>query len=323
MMQTKPHILTHTWALALGALVCCVLWGSAFPGVKIGYTLLSIPAGDGAAQIVFAGSRFMLAGGMVIAAGSLGARRFLHPTRKSLPKVICLSLFQTMLQYFFYYIGLAHTTGVNAAVIVAANVFFAILFSVFVFRLERMSVRKICGCLVGFAGVVTVHLSSFGAGVHLNLLGDGFILLCTVASGVSSVLMKRYSDAGESPMMLSGWQFLAGGAVMWLAGTVGGGTLAVPTPAGLGILVYLAFVSAAAYTLWSMLLKYHPVSRVTVFGFLNPVCGVLLSALLLHESGAFSWDTLCALVLVSAGIWLVNAQGCRHGRREEFVHKSR
>ena len=226
MMQTKSHILTHTWALALGALVCCILWGSAFPGVKIGYTLLSIPAGDWAAQMVFAGSRFMLAGGMVIAAGSLSARRFLHPTRKSLPKVICLSLFQTMLQYFFYYIGLAHTTGVNAAVIVAANVFFAILFSVFVFRLERMSVRKICGCLVGFAGVVTVHLSSFGAGVHLNLLGDGFILLCTVASGVSSVLMKRYSAAGESPMMLSGWQFLAGGAVMWLAGTVCGGTLA-------------------------------------------------------------------------------------------------
>ena len=60
-----------------------------------------------------------------------------------------------------------------------------------------------------------------------------------------------------------------------------------------------------------MLLKFHPVSRVTVFGFLNPVCGVLLSALLLHEPGAFSLRTVCALVLVSAGIILVNRTGGR------------
>ncbi|MBQ8927587.1 MAG: DMT family transporter [Oscillospiraceae bacterium] len=308
MPQTKTPLLTRGWALALGALVCCMLWGSAFPGVKIGYRLLAIDSADWAGQMVFAGTRFAIAGGMVIALGSVTARHFLYPKRHAIPKVAVLSMFQTVLQYFFYYIGLAHTTGVKAAVIVAANVFFAILLSSCVFRLERMTVNKLAGCLIGFLGVVTVHLGALGG--PLNLLGDGFILLCTAASGFSSVFMKRYS-AAESPMMLSGWQFLAGGAVMALFGLLCGGRLPHLTPAGWGILVYLAFVSAAAYTLWSMLLKFHPVSRVTVFGFLNPVCGVLLSALLLHEPGAFSLRTVCALVLVSAGIILVNRTGGR------------
>ena len=56
-----------------------------------------------------------------------------------------------------------------------------------------------------------------------------------------------------------------------------------------------------------MLLKHNPVSRVAVFGFLNPVCGVILSALLLDESGqAFDLTSLAALLLVCGGIFVVN-----------------
>ena len=80
------------------------------------------------------------------------------------------------------------------------------------------------------------------------------------------------------------------------------------TPSGIGLLVYLALVSAVAYSLWGILLKYNPVSRVTVFGFMNPVFGVLLSALLLGEtdqaSGALG---LLSLLLVSVGIYVVNS----------------
>ena len=73
-----------------------------------------------------------------------------------------------------------------------------------------------------------------------------------------------------------------------------------------GLLIYLALVSAVAYTLWGCLLKHNPVSRVTIFGFLTPVFGVVLSALLLSEGGALGWSALGALVLVCAGILLVN-----------------
>ena len=73
------------------------------------------------------------------------------------------------------------------------------------------------------------------------------------------------------------------------------------------MLIYLALVSAVAYSLWGMLLKYNPISRVAVFGFMNPVFGVILSAWLLRE-GAQSLGpvSLVSLVLVCAGIYIVN-----------------
>lgn len=112
-------------------------------------------------------------------------------------------------------------------------------------------------------------------------------------------------------MIISGWQFLFGGLVMALVGRASGGQLGIKEVShpfyGILLLLYMAFISACAYTLWSLLLKYNPVSRVAVFGFVNPVIGVILSALLLHESNqAFSLVGLTSLVLVSAGIIIVN-----------------
>ena len=71
-------------------------------------------------------------------------------------------------------------------------------------------------------------------------------------------------------------------------------------------------MSAAAYSVWGILLKYNPASRVAIYGFMNPVIGVLLSAVFLHEGGqAFSLKNLAALILVCAGVVIVN------GKKEE------
>ena len=61
-----------------------------------------------------------------------------------------------MLQYFCYYIGLAHTTGVKASVLVGMNVFTAILISSLLLRLEKLTVRSIIGCTVGFLGIILI-----------------------------------------------------------------------------------------------------------------------------------------------------------------------
>ena len=77
MMMSK--MLKKTWVVCLLASVSCLLWGSAFPGIKIGYTLFHIGSLDAATQILFAGCRFFLAGSMVILFGSLVSGRFLVP----------------------------------------------------------------------------------------------------------------------------------------------------------------------------------------------------------------------------------------------------
>lgn len=305
MQMKKDELLTRTCVVVLIAFICSALWGSAFSGVKVGYERLGINSSDWASQMVFAGVRFAAAGIMTIAIGSISSRKLLVPGRQGIPKVIVISLFQTIFQYFFYYIGLAHTTGVKAAVIVAANVFTAILISSLIYKIERLTVRKILGCVIGFSGIVLINLGGLTGGAGFSLLGDGFIFLCTIASGFSSVLMKKYSSK-ENPVMLSGWQFLFGGLVMCIIGAAFGGGIGKIDSDSVLILIYLSFVSAAAYSLWSVLLKYNPVSRVAVFGFMNPICGVIISGIVLKETDYFGMQAFIALVLVCAGIYIVN-----------------
>ncbi len=304
-MQGEKKLLTKTPIVAGIALICCVLWGSAFSGVKVGYQLMGMASDDWASQMVFAGVRFFIAGVMALIAGSFAERRVLIPSKSAIPKFMIISSFQTILQYFFYYIGLAHTTGVKAAIIVAANVFTAILISSLLYKQEKLTAKKVIGCVVGFAGIVLVNAAGLQGGLHFSVLGDGFIFLCTVASGFSQVYMKKFS-ASESPVLLSGWQFAFGGAMMWLFGAVCGGHMTLASPAAWGILLYLSFVSAAAYSLWANLLKHNPVSKVTVFGFLNPMCGVIISSIVLHEENAFGLIGVLSLLLVCIGILIVN-----------------
>ena len=296
-MQKTPVV----WA---GALICCLLWGSAFPCVKIGYRLFAVAADDSAAQILFAGLRFTLAGVLAILIGSVLSRKVLLPKKEAAGGIVILCLLQTVIQYFFFYIGLAHTSGVKASIIEAVSVFVAILVASLLFHQERLTAAKIIGCLIGFTGVVLINARGVETGFALN--GEGFLLLSTVSYAFSSVYLKRLSKRFD-PVMLSGWQFIIGGLVMAAAGYLMGGRLQMTNEAALPMLLYLAFISAAAYSLWGILLKYNPVSRVAVFGFMNPVFGVFLSAFLLGEKEqAGGLVSIVSLVLVSVGIWIVN-----------------
>ena len=214
-------------------------------------------------------------------------------------------MMQTVLQYLFFYIGLARTTGVKASIIEGVNVFCAILVASLLFHQETLNGRKIIGSIIGFAGVVLVNLTGGGLDLGFTFLGEGFIFLSAVAYAFSSACMKIFSK-DENPVALSGWQFLIGGLIMMLCGYAAGGRLTVWTGKGVLLLLYMAMISAVAYSLWSILLKYNPVSKVAVFGFMNPVCGVILSAVLLGEAGSLSVMSVAALVLVCMGIYIVN-----------------
>ena len=301
----KKKMLSKTWVVALLAFFSCFLWGSAFAAVKTSYEMLHIDAGEWASQLVFGGLRFAVAGVMAIGFGSICTKRILLPARQSLPKIGIISLFQTILQYFCYYIGLAHTSGVRAAVLVGVNVFMAILISSLLFHLERFTARKLIGSMIGFSGIILINLNGLSDGSPFSLIGEGLILLCTVSSGFSSACMKKLSG-NEDPVMLSGWQFFFGGLVLMGIGLLGGGVMPVFSAGSFALLLYLAFISAAAYSVWALLLKHNPVSRVAVFGFLNPVCGVIISAVVLHEAKQIDLSFLAALLLVCAGIVTVN-----------------
>lgn len=306
----KEDFLKKTPVVWAGALICCALWGSAFPCIKLGYEYMNIDASETATQILYAGTRFTLAGIIAVIIGSILQKKFIYPTLKAVPKVLWLSMLQTVFQYLFFYVGLAHTSGVKASIVEGVSVFVAILVAGYIFKQEKVTAKKMIGCIVGFVGVVIVNITGSGLDTSFALNGEGFILLSTIAYAFSSVYLKKYSKT-ENPVMLSGYQFIIGGLIMVIFGVAFGGSLGISLGSGISskgivMLVWLAVVSAVAYSLWGILLKHNPVSKVAVFGFMNPVFGVILSAILLNEQSALGIKAVVALLLVCIGIYIVN-----------------
>ena len=306
-------IWTRLPIVVITAIFCCTLWGSASPAIKIGYELFDIAAGDTPSRILFAGNRFIIAGIMVIIFGSILQKKFLLPKKESVKYILILACFQTIIQYIFFYMALAFTSGVRGSIINAAGSFFSILLAVYIFRFENLTIRKASGMIIGFAGVflcVTGGSASFLEG-GFSVQGEGAMLLAAFASAMAGCFIKLFSGK-ENPVTLSGYQFFLGGIVMSIVGRAMGGHLTIVSSGSIPLLIYMAFISAGAYTLWGVLLKYNPVSTVTVLGFVNPVMGVILSAIFLHEGAvAVSIYTLIALMLVSLGIYIINRKGAR------------
>ena len=238
---------------------------------------------------------------------SAAQRRPLIPQARDIKPIFVLSLFQTIGQYFFFYLGLSRASAMSSSIIEASANFLAILFAALAFHTEKLNTAKVLGCALGFAGVALVNLSGADGTFGFTLDGEGFILASTVAGALSTCLIGIFSREHDG-VLLAGWQFLVGGVVLTAIGFLMGGTLS-PTeiaPA-IALIIYMALISAVAYSLWSRLLAVNPVSRVSVFGFMNPVFGVLLSALLLGEGAGTSPVTvIVALLLVCGGIIIVN-----------------
>ena len=306
MSQTRNSILTKLPVLVFCALLCNALWGSAIPGVKTGYQLFGIDTAHTPSMFLFAGVRFALAGLLVIVVGSLIEKRPLIPRGGFEWRCIAIAgLFQTVVQYAFYYTALPRIAGVTASIFISTNTFFALLLSTLVFRMEKLAANKAIGCLIGFIGVLLVQYTPGGA-LTFAFNAEGYILVSTFCAAFSAVISGRFAQRMSS-MCLSGWQFFLGGLVLTLMGLVSGGKFTQVSPSAVVLLIYLAMVSALAYTLWSCLFRDNPISRVAVFGFSQPVFGVLFSAIFLtSERSALNWRVLCALALVSVGVYTVN-----------------
>ena len=304
-MEQNKNIFTNPIVLTLSALLCCALWGSATPAIKTASALL-IPVSGVPSTILFAGIRFFFAGIITIAIYSIARKKLLVFKKENLPRVLTVASFQTVIQYIFFYIGLTNTTGVKGTIASGSSAFFCVLIASLIFRQEKLTVRKVIACILGLCGIVIINLQ--GLELTMNFLGDGFVILSTVAYSFSSVFMKRFSKH-EDPVVLSGYQFIFGGAFMILLGLLLGGRVSFESTKGVIVLIYLSFLSAIAYALWGMLLKHNPVSKVTIFSFTTPVFGTILSLIFLPEhSGVDPINLVITLILVCGGILLLNYQ---------------
>lgn len=306
-MQTKPSRLDAFFAVpaiaVLMAILCNVLWGSAFPFIKMGYRLFAIDAADTASILCFAGVRFMLGALLVWVCGLVLNRKPLPmPHGRVLAECCALGLWQTAAQYFFYYTAVALLTGAMGGILNSTQSFMGVILAHFLYgKADRMTPRKALGCVLGFGGVLVVTLGNHGGG---SLAGMACMLTASAifaCAGPWNKAVTRKADSFSVCCLNLGM----GGLALAVLGYAMGGSLQPQNAGAVPVLLFLAFISGAGYVLWALLMKNNPVSRISVFGLIIPVMNVLLSAVLNGEP-LFEWNYLAALVLVCGGIFLVN-----------------
>lgn len=281
-----------------GAIFCCALWGISTPIVKVGYNYIDeshVPS-----LLLWVGLQFVLSGLLTIGIYSAISKKFLLPKKESVKGVVIVSVLQTVLQYALLYIGLSQTTSVKGAILKSTDVFFVALIASLIFKMEKLTAKKLISCIIGFLGIVIMNLK--GLSFNFNLVGDGLVVIGIVAYSFSVIMTKLFAQK-ENPIILCGYQMSLGGIVLALFGFVFGGNF--DFVGMLPVFVGLSLLYAVSYTLWTILLKYNPASSVTIYSFMTPVFGVVFSALLLSEDGGVAISNLIiALVLVCAGIIL-------------------
>ena len=292
-------ILKKKWFAVVGAILCTLLWGSAYPMIKYGYMTLQIHTV--ADKLIFAGLRFLIAGAMVFAAAWARERRLPTVPRPLIGGAILYGVLQTGLMYILNYIGVANTTATKTAILTAGSAFFAVLFAPLFFRDERLTALKLIGAAVGLAGIAVVNLSELSGG--FSLTGEGFVLLATLLNTAGSFVGKRVSRGRVFTM--TAYQLMIGAALILAVGLMMGGTFAMSLQ-GLWITLYLSFVSAAAFSLWTALLVHHEAGRILVFNLLIPIFGAMWSYIILGETDILSPMYLLSIALIGIGIFSVN-----------------
>ncbi|MDO4820415.1 MAG: DMT family transporter, partial [Prevotella sp.] len=204
--------------------------------------------------------------------------------------------------YKFFYIGLSHAEGARSAILNSLSVFSVVILACIFFKSDNMTIRKIMGCILGFAGILALNLGGKESG-EFSLLGDGFIILNALC-GATASLMTRGLSRRIDVFVGTGYSLAIGGALLILPGLLAGGYLPSITIRGIICLLLLIAISTVGFGLHNKLLSCNPVGKVAIYNSLIPVVGAVTSCLCLGET--FYWKYVIAGTLAALGIYIIN-----------------
>lgn len=298
-----PNNRSNTLLLAVAA---CLLWSTAFVGVKVGLKY--------AGPFAFAGQRFMLAG-LLLLPFWWSRRPNFRAVCGQAGMILSIALFQTFILYGLFYLGMTLIPGALAAMVIGASPLVTAVLAHYCMTGDRLSPFKGGSLMLGLSGVAVLSLSRqpwVSATGLAEVVGIGVLLLANVAGALGNILVARHK-AELDPVFLNSAQLFIGGLGLLLLSLLLEVQPSQPLPwsyyAALG---WLAFLSAAAFSIWFVLLR-RPgvrVSELNLWKFLIPVCGALFSWLLLPEEGPSLWPVL-GMLCIAAAIVSFNLSGLR------------
>ena len=303
-MNDKISFFQRKRNVVLIAFVYTFLWGCAFPLVKICMDSFSIKPDDNMSKCLVAGIRFLFSGMITLAWCFFTDSSKLKMTGYQLKYILLYALSATVLQYSFTYIGLSRIDGSKGAIFDQLCVFLIVLSGGLFFKDDKLNLNKVLGCLFGFVGVLVINTD--GISFEFSIFGEGIMLLAVLCQTVSFFIAKRSSSTLNAAKLVGYGQAL-GGAMLCIFAFLCGGRISAVNPVAVITLAALVFISAFAYVLSIMPLKYFPASEISSFNLLITVFGVVMSGIVLGEN-ILKWNYFVSLALIGAGIILINSR---------------
>lgn len=291
--------------LIFPVLLCALLWGSAFPVIKLVYGHwaelgVEVSLWD---RWLFAGLRFTVAGLALLA---VAKQPWVELRRSSVATLIVFTLGQTFFQYVFFYAGLAISSGSLGALLAATGSFWWMILAPVVLGHAWPERRQWMILSVGASGVVLAVYAP-GAGAGNPVLG-ATLLLCASFSGAIGILMMSKLKTTMGARAASGFSLFFGGvALLLLALPAWGRAELLFDPYVLVWTCWLALVSAVAFGIWNYLSTLYPVPLLASYRFLIPVTGVIESLLFLEGESA-GWGLVIGGALVIGSLFVATRQ---------------
>ena len=283
------------------AIIACLLWGSAFAGAKIGFRY--------ADPIYLSGMRFTLAGLLLIPV-MIANKVDLRGALKHWPFMLLFAFMQTFLQYGLFFMGLDKVPAATSAVIIGAGPLFVAIMAHLTLADDKMTMRKAAAITLGLAGVVFISLTkgelAAGGGASFYA-GVALLVLSNIIGSYTNIMVVKKKSYNISPVVLTAFANFTGGIMLLItAFIVERPEIKVYLVEFYAALLWLAFIPAAAFSLWYGLLQ-RPgvkVSELNMWKFLVPVSGAILSWILLPDEKPDIYS-VTGIVIITAALQLL------------------
>jgi drug/metabolite transporter (DMT)-like permease len=282
-----------------GALLCALLWGSAFPCLKTVYAIWQEQGFDPGLGDYwwFAGVRFTVAG---VALLLISRNPWSEIKRSPKSRLLTMSLTQTFGQYLLFYYAIAVASGSLTGLLVSSGSFWWVILAPLLSNAPKPNRGQWLALLLGAFGI-TLAVAKPGADAGQPLLGS---ILMIGATGMGAIGIIEFGKLGKGigARAATGFSLALGGVLLLLAGVGSFARIAelMGNPVVILITCWLSFVSAFAFALWNHLSTKFPVPLLAGYRFLIPLCGMSESLVFLKgETAGWGLITGACIVVIS------------------------
>ncbi len=280
------------------AIIACLLWSTAYAGIKIGLQYDT--------PFRFAGARFIIAGLMILPF-TIRPKAYFKMIRDHWKVVSWVTFLQILFNYSLFYQGLTLVPGALGAVIVGSQPLVTAVVAAIMHNGDKLTRKKVITIIFGISGVILISAGrqAFKLGTLMELLGVFMILTANIGTAVSNVVVSL-KGRGLNPLVLSSSSMFTGGVIFYLGSIPieGPPVFIFPTEYWIALL-WLSFMAAAAFSLWFKLLQ-RPgvkVSELNLWKFIIPVVGAILSWLLIPDENP-EWLTISGMIIITVSLIL-------------------